>query len=142
MPVSNIVIDTTSLEEDEQTGRSRPQTKVGIHFDLGDSTYGKFGKFRIKVNIPFIGDYNVASLRNGWATQRFLEEELIDLDIVWANGEAKRAFGPRGWIRTGLAAVACSVPTLDISTGRMKAFVCFYLGKCLQFLSALTETNM
>jgi hypothetical protein len=102
MPVPNLVIDTKSLEEDEHTSRRiAPLAKIGIHFDLGDSTYGKFGKFRIKVNIPFIGDYKVADLRYGWAVQRSLEEELIDLDIAWTNREAMRAFGPRGWIRKG-----------------------------------------
>jgi hypothetical protein len=105
-----------------------------LKFDLGIAEYGKFGYLQINGEIPFQRTCIAPDLSNCHAVEMFFQHKLIELDIPWRQDEFSRATGATGWIRTAMSAVAHCVPSLDISTARMKAFVCFNLGKTARML--------
>jgi hypothetical protein len=93
-----------------------------VKFDLGDTTYGKFGKLKIRGEVPLIGRYIRPNMENAPQTQAFFEQKLRELNISWK----KVATGPAGWIRSAIVACACCVPSLDISTNQIVLLKYFY----------------
>jgi hypothetical protein len=102
-----------------------------ITFELGNRMYGKLGKLSIRGEIPIIGKYERPNMVNAPATQAFFEKTLRELCIPWKEGEEERATGPDGWIRTAITACAYGIPSLDLSSSRMRGFICFNLGNIL-----------
>jgi hypothetical protein len=100
-----------------------------VAFDLGQKSYGKFGSLHIKGEIPLIGTYHSPKMENALETENFFLEKLGELRIPWKDGENLRATGAAGWIRTAITACAYGIPSVDISSNRMRGFICFNLGK-------------